>query len=141
MAGLHTSCVQGFPSEQLTGAPEQRMPPAPSTAHTSPVVQAVWSSHGEPAGSAAPTHEPEALQVSKFVHESLSSQGEPSASTLPRHTPLEQTSPDVQELPSLQAKLVKGALQQPVLLQELLLEKLLHESAVQGFPSSQLTAS
>jgi hypothetical protein len=120
--------VQGLSSEQLTVVPEQTVAPLPFTAQASPVVQAVWSSHGEPAGIATPMHDPAALQVSRLVHEFRSSQTAPGLSWVPPHTPLEQTSPEVQELPSSQARLVSGRWQQPAPPQGELVPKLLHES-------------
>jgi hypothetical protein len=104
------------------------------------VVQAELSSHAVPTGSGARRQTPVGLQMSGPVHEFRSSQAVPSGSALPRHTPEVQKSPVVQELPSSQTTLERGRLQQPLWLHALN-DVGLHESCVQEFPSSQLTAS
>ena len=118
----HESVVHGFKSSQSTPCPEVQTPPT----HTSPLVQALPSSH--PA-LVAVNVQPLAMSQASVVQGLLSLHA---TAVLDPHTPSAQISPTVQAFPSSQA-LVLLVLKQPATALQL--------SMVQGLLSLQLLTS
>src|SRR4030095_7893441 len=111
------------------------MAPEEST-QESPLVQALRSSHEVPGVEGSPTHCPAPSHRSELVQEFESSQAVPWGCTAPRHCPCTQESERVQGFPSSHvAPSMTTMLRQPSAANSL------QESAVQGFPSSQLLGS
>lgn len=121
LAGLQESLVHGLPSLHTGAGPPTHCPPE----HESLVVQALPSLQLPDVGA---NTQPDAGLQESAVQTLLSLHTSVPA---PTHTPLEQKSPVVQALPSLQLPEV-GVLVQPV--------AALQESTVQTLPSLQLGA-
>jgi len=119
VAGLHESSVHGLPSSQLGPAPPTQTPPE----QASPVVQALPSSQEAVLFTCV---QPVAGLQASSVQTLASSQF---GAVPPTQVPPEQASPVVQALPSLQDAVLLVCVH-PV--------TGLHESSVQGLPSSQL---
>ncbi len=120
-AGLHESVVHTFPSSQLGAGPPTHAPPE----QASPVVHALPSLHGAVLFAC---RQPDTELHESVVHTFPSSQ---LSRGPPTQSPAAHWSPVVQTLPSLH-----GA----VLLMWAQPETGSHESSVQGFASSQLSA-